>query len=151
MTCAILKAMGQNGPDFDSIVAFKMFRLKKNTNAPTVFKHRHILFSCSLFFYFNNSLLTEHKLIVPLEKLGSPESSPASQGGGGGGGYSIFFRIRRLGPSIYRSLQKSIRNFKHPKKIFEILATQNNFPILYFDLKKDAKLHRNDPQTSPIL
>ena len=34
-------------------------------------------------------------------------------GGGGGGG-----------------------NFKQPKKIFEILATQKNIPILYLDLKK---------------
>ena len=53
-----------------------------------------------------------------------------------GGGYSNFFRIRRLGPSIYRSPQKNIRNFKHPKKIFEIFATQKNIPILYLDLKK---------------
>ena len=52
------------------------------------------------------------------------------------GGYSNFFRIRRLGPSIYRSPQKNIKNFKHPKKIFEILATQKNIPILYLDLKK---------------
>ena len=58
-------------------------------------------------------------------------------GGGGGGGYSNFFRIRRLGPSIYRSPQKNIRNFKHPKKVFEILVTQKNIPILYLDLKKD--------------
>ena len=55
---------------------------------------------------------------------------------GGGGGYSNFYHIRRLGPSIYRSPQKIIRNFKHPKKIFEILATQKNIPILYLDLKK---------------
>ena len=52
------------------------------------------------------------------------------------GGYSNFFRIRRLGPSIYRSPPKNIRNFKHPKKIFEILATQKNISILYLDLKK---------------
>ena len=67
------------------------------------------------------------------------------------GEYSNFFRIRRLGPSIYRSPQKNIRNFKHPKKIFEILATQKNIPILYLAIKKYPKLHRNDPQTSPIL
>ena len=53
-----------------------------------------------------------------------------------GGGYSNFFRIRRLGPSIYRSPQKNIRNFKHPKKIFEILATPKNIPILYLGLEK---------------
>ena len=52
------------------------------------------------------------------------------------GGYSNFFRICRLGPSIYCSPPKNIRNFKHPKKIFEILATQKNIPILYIDLKK---------------
>ena len=56
--------------------------------------------------------------------------------GGGGGGYSNFFRIRSLGPSIYRSPPKNIRNFKHPKKLFEILATQKYIPILYLDLKK---------------
>ena len=67
------------------------------------------------------------------------------------GRYSNFFRIHRLGPSIYRSPQKNIRNFKHPKKIFEILATQKNISILYLDHKKDPKLHRNDPQSSPIL
>ena len=69
----------------------------------------------------------------------------------GGGGYSYFFIIRRLGPSIYRSPPKNIRNFMHPKKVFEILATPKNIPILYLDLKKDSKMHRNDPQTSPIL
>ena len=52
------------------------------------------------------------------------------------GGYSNFFRIRRLGPSIYRSPQTNIRNFKHPKKIFEILETKKNIPILCLDLKK---------------
>ena len=68
----------------------------------------------------------------------------------GGGGTLIFFRIRRLGPSIYRSPPKNIRNFKHPQKIFEILATQKSISFLYLDLKKVPKLHRNDPQTSPI-
>ena len=57
-------------------------------------------------------------------------------GPGGGGGTLNFFYIRRLGPSIYSSPPKNIRNFKHPKKIFEILATPKNFPILYKDLKK---------------
>ena len=52
------------------------------------------------------------------------------------GGYSNFFCIRRLGPSIYCSPKKNIRNFKHPKKLSEILATQKNIPILYQDLIK---------------
>ena len=39
-----------------------------------------------------------------------------SAGGGGGGGYSNLSLIRRLGPSIYCSPSKNIRNFKHPIK-----------------------------------
>ena len=70
---------------------------------------------------------------------------------GGGGGYSNFFRMHRPGPSIYRSPQKNIRNFKHPKKIIEILATQKISQFCTLTLKKDPKLQRNDPQTSPIL
>ena len=36
---------------------------------------------------------------------------------GGGGGYSIFFRLRRLGPSIYRSPQKQKnQEFHAPQK-----------------------------------
>ena len=46
----------------------------------------------------------------------------------GGGGYSHFFCIRRLRPSICRSPPKNIRNFKHLKKLFEILATQKIIP-----------------------
>ena len=68
-----------------------------------------------------------------------------------GGGYSHFFFIRRLGPSIYHSPQKNIRNFKHAKKIFEILATQKNPPFCNLTLRKDPKMHRNDPKYSPIL
>ena len=52
------------------------------------------------------------------------------------GGTLIFFRIRRLGPSIYCSPPKNVRNFNHPQKIFGILATPKNIPILYLDLKK---------------
>ena len=51
-----------------------------------------------------------------------------------GRGFSHFFDICRLGPSIYHSLKRNIRNFKHPKKLFEILATQKNIPILYLNL-----------------
>ena len=45
-----------------------------------------------------------------------------------GGGDSHFLCIRRLGPSICPSPLKNIRIFKHPKKIFEILATPKNNP-----------------------
>ena len=55
--------------------------------------------------------------------------------GGGGGGYSNFFRIRRLGPSIYRS-PKKISGISSTPKFFEILAPPKNIPILYLDLKK---------------
>ena len=74
-----------------------------------------------------------------------------SQGGGGGGGTLIFSAYVGSDPASTVHPKKNIRNFKHPKKIFKIVATLKNIPILYLDLKKDPKLHRNDPQTSPIL
>ena len=40
---------------------------------------------------------------------------------------------------------KKYQEFQTPQKIFEILATPKNIPILYLDIKKDPKLHRNDP------
>ena len=70
----------------------------------------------------------------------------------GGGGVLSFFYIHRLGPSIYRSPPKNIRNFKHPQKIFEILATLKNTPILYIYLKKKTlKCIELTPEFSPIL
>ena len=62
-----------------------------------------------------------------------------------GEGYSHFFFIRRLGPSFYHSPQNKYQEFQAPQKILEILATQKISPILYVDLKKDPKMHRNDP------
>ena len=78
-----------------------------------------------------------------------------SRGGGGGGGgwHSHFYLIPRFGPSIYRSTPppppppKKKKKKKHKKKqefqelpkIFEILATPQNTPILYLDLKKRPK------------
>ena len=67
------------------------------------------------------------------------------------GGTLIFSAYVGSDPAYNVHSKKNIRNFKHPKKIFEILATQKNIPILYLDLKKDPKLHRNVPQTSPNL
>ena len=49
----------------------------------------------------------------------------------GGGGYSHFFLIRILGPGIYRSPQKNIRNFKHP-----IFFLNFSNPQKYPSLKK---------------
>ena len=40
--------------------------------------------------------------------------------------YSHFFFIRKLGPRIYYSSPKNIKNIKHPKGIFEILASPQN-------------------------
>ena len=45
-----------------------------------------------------------------------------------GGGLLFFVFIRRLGPSIYHSRKKNFRNYKDPKKIFEILANPKNIP-----------------------
>ena len=69
----------------------------------------------------------------------------------GGGGTLIFSAYVGSDQASTVHQKKIIRNFKHSKKIFDILATQKNIPILYLDLKKDPNLHRNDPQTSPIL
>ena len=68
----------------------------------------------------------------------------------GGGGTLIFSAY--LGSDPASTVHpKKYQEFQAPQKIFEILATPKNIPILYLDLKKDPKLHRNDPQTSPIL
>ena len=55
---------------------------------------------------------------------------------GGGGGTLIFSAYVGSDPTSTVHPPKNIRNFKHPKKIFEILATPKNIPILYLDLKK---------------
>ena len=53
------------------------------------------------------------------------------------GGVLLFFSAYvGSDPASTVHLPKKIRNYKHPKKIFEILATQKNIPILYLDLKK---------------
>ena len=54
----------------------------------------------------------------------------------GGGGTLIFSAYVGSDPASTVHPPKNIRNFKHPKKIFEILATPKNIPILYLDLKK---------------
>ena len=67
-------------------------------------------------------------------------------GGGGGGGYSYFFRIHRLGPRVYSSPPKNIRNIKYPKIIFEILAARKkNIPTLAvpLTLRKTLKCIEN--------
>ena len=86
--------------------------------------------------------VNEFQVIIGVHRLSSP---------GGGGGTLIFSAYVGSDPASTVHPKKNIRNFKHPKKIFEILATQKNIPILYLDLKKDPKLNRSDPQTSPIL
>ena len=53
------------------------------------------------------------------------------------GGTLIFSSYVGSGPASTVH-QKNIRNFKCPKQIFEILATQKNTPIMYVDLKKRA-------------
>ena len=67
------------------------------------------------------------------------------------GGILIFSAYVGSDPASTVKPKKNIRNFKHPKKIFEILATPKNIRIMFLELKKDPKMHKNDPQTSPIL
>ena len=76
-----------------------------------------------MFWLRNKKLIFNYTLYSSgLSKLLTHEASAkvsvvSTQGGGGGGGTLIFFFIRRLGPSIYRSPQNDIRNFKHAKNI----------------------------------
>ena len=55
------------------------------------------------------------------------------------GGTLIFSTYVGSGPSIYRSSKTNFRNFKHPKKIFEILATQKISQFCTLTLKKTLK------------
>ena len=76
--------------------------------------------------------------------------SGGSRGGSGGspspqGGTLNFSTYVGSGPSIYPSPPKNIRNFKHPQKILEILATQKISPFCTMTLRKDPKMHRNNP------
>ena len=48
--------------------------------------------------------------------------------GPGGGGTLMFSSYVGSGPASTVHPPKNIRNFKHPKKIFENLATQKNIP-----------------------
>ena len=74
-------------------------------------------------------------------------------GGGVGGrwGYSKFFFIRRLEPSTYPSPPKNIRNFKHPKKTFEIFATKKKPLSVPWPQEKILKCIEMTPKYGPIL
>ena len=66
------------------------------------------------------------------------------------GGVLNFFRIPRLGPCIYRSPQKLSGISSTPKKYLKF-SNQKKSQFCTLTLKKYPKMHRNDPQTSPIL
>ena len=61
--------------------------------------------------------------------------------GGGGGGVLSFFLHTYIGsgPASTVHPQKHTRNFKHPQKIVEILATQKYHSFCTLNLKKDPK------------
>ena len=95
---------------------------------------------------------------IPVTSLSVINCLSGCQHPRGSGGYSIFFRIRRLGPSIYRSPPKNIRNFKYPQKVFEIVATQKIPQFCTLTLKKTLKCIEmilklaqfcDDPKTYP--
>ena len=69
----------------------------------------------------------------------APTKNGIADPGGGGGGHLIFSSYVGSDPASTVHPPKNIKNFKHPKKIFEILAAQKNFPNLYLDLKKTLK------------
>ena len=70
-----------------------------------------------------------------------------SQEGGGGGGAGTLNFSAYVGSDPASTLHppKNIRNFKHPKKLFEILETPKIPPFCTLTLRKDLKMHRNDP------
>ena len=55
------------------------------------------------------------------------------------GGYSLFFLLRRLGPSI-PSLQKKYQKYQTYPKIIESLQPPKNMPILYLNLNLGVTL-----------
>ena len=55
-------------------------------------------------------------------------------GGGGGGGGVLSFFLHTLARAQHLSfIPKKYQEFQAPPKIFEILATPKNIPILYND------------------
>ena len=64
---------------------------------------------------------------------------------GAQGGTLNFSSYVGLGHASTFYPQKNNRNFKHPKKIFEILATPKKSPFCTMTLRKDFIMHRNNP------
>ena len=74
--------------------------------------------------------------------------------GGGGRGYSNFFRIRRLGPGIYRSPQKisgisstpkKYLKFEQSKKISQFCTLTLKKPLNYIEMTLKLAQFRGDP------
>ena len=76
--------------------------------------------------------------ILELDYSRIQNSSRKMNGGGGGGVLSFFSSYVGSGPASTLHPPKNIRNFKHQKKVFEILATPEN-------------IHHVTPKYSPIL
>ena len=71
---------------------------------------------------------------------------------GGGGGTLIFSAYVGSDPAPALHPPKNIRNFKHPKKIFEILATPKNIPnSVHLPKEKTLKCIEMTSKYSPIL
>ena len=68
-----------------------------------------------------------------------------------GRGYSHFFFIRRLGPSIYPSPKKNIRNFKQPKKNIWNFSNPKKYPhSVQWPQEKTLKCIEITPKYRPI-
>ena len=67
------------------------------------------------------------------------------------GGTLIFSAYVGSDPAYTVHPPKNIGNFKHPKKYLKFKQPPKISQFCTLSLKKDPKLHRNDPQTSPIL
>ena len=65
-----------------------------------------------------------------------PFLQPGFSPRGGGEGVLNFFSVYVGSDPASTVHTQKYQEFQAPQKIFEILATQNNVPILYLDLKK---------------
>ena len=105
------------------------------------------------FFFFEKQFLISQLIRIHIVSHSNGPFSRHNNARRPRGGYSDLFFIRRLGPRIYRSPPKNIRNFKHPKnflntppKIFIFLKTKKkkkkkiNIEIQNFEPKNGPSL-----------
>ena len=93
----------------------------------TCFRFEHLYHLCMFAsFALLSCGLNSSRKVLDLEMDKNAFICARSESWSQGWRYSQFFFIRKLGLSIYHSSPKNIKNIKHPKRIFEILASPQN-------------------------